>query len=280
MEWNRTFILPFSLSLPFQNSTFALGYPPDALPPALIAFARLLNLSENDWEKTVEKGKVPKPKIDFETDGLEVVEILKAVMKMRLKEYRGSLEVRVMSSLPYSEYHADTFLFAGRPYCSRATFNGSPTFAHVSCSRVTDWRTESRSHCSRSTGGDATNSREKEGGKERRGWSEEASTVKSWVKGHISLFVHGRHDAYTPPYKRLLYTPRPVGYPLSFNIPPSATVYLSINILNRLLFNGFFWIAGLKNNVVSACVLGLDRIKSLKALTDMASAKSCSSSAG
>ncbi|KAF7322034.1 Ribosomal lysine N-methyltransferase 4 [Mycena kentingensis (nom. inval.)] len=60
-----------------------------ALPPALIAFIRLLRLSEADWETAVAKDKIPKAKLTGEDIG-EVLGVVVGVLERRMGEYAGN----------------------------------------------------------------------------------------------------------------------------------------------------------------------------------------------
>jgi SET domain-containing protein 6 len=73
-------------------STFVLTYPPDEIPEAVIAFARLL-IDEEAWEKARDKGKVPKPKIEQTASGVKVIEVLLESIRLRRKQYPQSLNV-------------------------------------------------------------------------------------------------------------------------------------------------------------------------------------------
>jgi SET domain-containing protein 6 len=59
------------------------------VPLALVSLIRLLRLTTDEWEKTVAKDKVPKPKIDS-----EVLDVVCAVLERRLQEYPYTLDVR------------------------------------------------------------------------------------------------------------------------------------------------------------------------------------------
>ncbi|KAJ7933792.1 SET domain-containing protein [Mycena leptocephala] len=52
------------------------------VPLALVSLIRLLRLTADEWEKTVAKDKVPKPKMDS-----EVLDVVCAVLERRLQEY-------------------------------------------------------------------------------------------------------------------------------------------------------------------------------------------------
>ena len=73
------------------DSTFVLTYPPDEIPEAVIAFAKLL-IDEETWEKARDKGKTPKPKIDQTLVGVKVIEVLLESIKLRRKAYGTSLQ--------------------------------------------------------------------------------------------------------------------------------------------------------------------------------------------
>jgi SET domain-containing protein 6 len=60
------------------------------VPLALVSLIRLLRLTADEWEKTVEKDKVPKPKLDT-----EVLAVVCAVLERRLKEYPSTFDVRL-----------------------------------------------------------------------------------------------------------------------------------------------------------------------------------------
>ncbi|KAJ6594439.1 hypothetical protein B0H19DRAFT_920100 [Mycena capillaripes] len=57
------------------------------IPQALVSLIRLLRLTSEEWEKTVAKDKVPKPKLDN-----EVLDVVCAVLERRLKEYPSSFD--------------------------------------------------------------------------------------------------------------------------------------------------------------------------------------------
>ena len=76
----------------FLFSVFTLEYPHNELPLALIGFIRLLLLSDSGWTKAKDKGRLPKPKVDFEDDGAAVVSMVKTVLNKRLGVYAGTLE--------------------------------------------------------------------------------------------------------------------------------------------------------------------------------------------
>ncbi|KAJ7354668.1 SET domain-containing protein [Mycena albidolilacea] len=57
------------------------------VPLALVSLIRLLRLTADEWEKTVEKDKVPKPKLDT-----EVLAVVYAVLERRLKEYPSTFD--------------------------------------------------------------------------------------------------------------------------------------------------------------------------------------------
>ncbi|KAF7376573.1 Ribosomal lysine N-methyltransferase 4 [Mycena sanguinolenta] len=56
------------------------------IPLALVSLIRLLRLTSDEWEKTVAKDKVPKPKLDN-----EVLDVVRAVLERRLNEYPSTL---------------------------------------------------------------------------------------------------------------------------------------------------------------------------------------------
>jgi len=60
------------------------------LPPALISFVRLLTLPQEDWERTREKGKVPKAKVD-----VGVLGVVGEVLGRRIGLYPTSIQVRI-----------------------------------------------------------------------------------------------------------------------------------------------------------------------------------------
>jgi SET domain-containing protein 6 len=68
-----------------------LTYPPDEIPEATIAFARLL-LEEDVWEKARDKGKVPKPKVETTESGLQVLDVLLESCAIRMRTYTCSIE--------------------------------------------------------------------------------------------------------------------------------------------------------------------------------------------
>ncbi|KAJ7020004.1 SET-domain protein [Mycena alexandri] len=75
------------------------------VPLALVALIRLLRLTTDEWEKTVAKDKVPKPKLDD-----AVLTLVRAVLEHRLKEYPSSLDDDVVllrdESLPLNKRQA------------------------------------------------------------------------------------------------------------------------------------------------------------------------------
>ncbi|KAJ6498807.1 SET domain-containing protein [Mycena sanguinolenta] len=58
------------------------------IPLALVSLVRLLRLTPDEWEKTVAKDKVPKPKLDN-----EVLDVVRVVLECRLNEYPSTLDV-------------------------------------------------------------------------------------------------------------------------------------------------------------------------------------------
>ncbi|KAF8199954.1 SET-domain protein, partial [Mycena galopus ATCC 62051] len=75
------------------------------IPLALVSLIRLLRLTADEWEKTVEKDKVPKPKLDN-----EVLEVVHAVLERRLTEYPSAfdddVELSQNENLPLNKKHA------------------------------------------------------------------------------------------------------------------------------------------------------------------------------
>jgi hypothetical protein len=59
-----------------------------AIPEELISLVRLLAMPRVEWERTREKGKVPKPKAD-----VSILRIVESVLRKRLDEYKTTLEV-------------------------------------------------------------------------------------------------------------------------------------------------------------------------------------------
>lgn len=82
-------------SLPGRCSVFDL-YLDLEIPPSIISIIRLLLLPDEEWEKTREKAKPPKPKMDA-----VVLTVLHDVLQKRLKEYPTSIQVRVLLPLVY-----------------------------------------------------------------------------------------------------------------------------------------------------------------------------------
>lgn len=58
------------------------------LPDQLISFIRLLLLPKEEWDKTRDKGKLPKPKIDR-----DLIAVALEVLKERQRDYTTTLEV-------------------------------------------------------------------------------------------------------------------------------------------------------------------------------------------
>ncbi len=58
------------------------------LPEELVSFLRLLLQSEDEWEKTAKKSKLPKPKVDK-----DVLDIAIDLLEARLKAYPTSIKV-------------------------------------------------------------------------------------------------------------------------------------------------------------------------------------------
>ncbi|KAJ7162078.1 SET domain-containing protein [Mycena filopes] len=75
------------------------------VPLALVSLIRLLRLTADEWEKTVAKDKVPKPKLDD-----EVLNVVRTVLEHRLKAYPTTLEDDLVllrdESLPLNKRHA------------------------------------------------------------------------------------------------------------------------------------------------------------------------------
>jgi hypothetical protein len=66
------------------------------IPPSIISIIRLLLLLDEEWEKTREKAKPPKPKMDA-----VVLTVLHEVLQRKLKEYPTSIQVRDLLPLVY-----------------------------------------------------------------------------------------------------------------------------------------------------------------------------------
>ncbi|KAJ7680818.1 SET domain-containing protein [Mycena polygramma] len=75
------------------------------VPEALVSLVRLLRLTPDEWEKTVAKDKVPKPKMDN-----EILDVVRAVLERRLTEYPSTLDDDVAllrdESLPLNKRQA------------------------------------------------------------------------------------------------------------------------------------------------------------------------------
>ena len=59
------------------------------LPEDLVSFTKLLALTTQDWEKARDKGKPPKPKLDF-----SCLDALHRIVQKKTELYPTSLEVR------------------------------------------------------------------------------------------------------------------------------------------------------------------------------------------
>jgi hypothetical protein len=79
----------FFLCSSTPSSVFIIDADP-ILPAALTSFIRLLLLTQEEWEKTQEKGRPPKAKFD-----LQVSSLLQRIFELRLTSYQSpDLEVR------------------------------------------------------------------------------------------------------------------------------------------------------------------------------------------
>jgi N-lysine methyltransferase SETD6 len=85
-----SFLNEFLADVHMSTSVFDLDMELN-VPPALISFIRLLQLSEEAWENVRDKGKPPKPKIDA-----EILENVKQVLEQRMREYQSDLQVSCM----------------------------------------------------------------------------------------------------------------------------------------------------------------------------------------
>jgi hypothetical protein len=92
VSWALVLIISQQLKWSFLYSTFVLTYPPDEIPEAIIGFARLL-IEQEAWEKARDKGKVPKPKIERTSGGINVIQVLLRCIEIRREAYTCSLKV-------------------------------------------------------------------------------------------------------------------------------------------------------------------------------------------
>ena len=75
-----------------------------ALPDELISLIRLLSMPRVEWERTRDRGKVPKPKAD-----IDILRIADSVLKMRMEDYKTSLEVCELIFLLFTSSSYVTF---------------------------------------------------------------------------------------------------------------------------------------------------------------------------
>jgi hypothetical protein len=83
------------------GSTFVIEAGDLEVPSPLISFVRLLLLSPKDWNKIIEKQKLPKPKLT-EEDGPTALDVIHQGLQRRLDEFPSPIEV--ISSGPQAEW--------------------------------------------------------------------------------------------------------------------------------------------------------------------------------
>ncbi|GHJ88587.1 hypothetical protein NliqN6_4989 [Naganishia liquefaciens] len=95
------------------GDTFVMEYDVDESLDEMIAFVRLLAMDDTTFEAGREKQKIPKPKIEVESDGKQVIRILKAVLDAQrrgldqdAKTILAALDKHKAEALPLNQYHA------------------------------------------------------------------------------------------------------------------------------------------------------------------------------
>jgi hypothetical protein len=73
--------------LEIDPSLAALG-----LPPALVSFIRII-LFDSEWDRSKNKGKPPKPRLDLVT-----LSVMKETLEKRLEDYQTTLQVGLSDS--------------------------------------------------------------------------------------------------------------------------------------------------------------------------------------